>query len=377
MTVEVAEDVVRGSRRLLVVRTDGLGDAVIGSGLPHALADIVPGELGLIAQPSAVQVVDTTPFSFVDGINARPRQIRDVLTSAARISGAIRKFDPDTIVLPRFDFEAEALGLALAATVRRRAHVVAWSTATTVARSWRSSWLYMLDANRLAPPPPEVVHEFQRVQYFAAWLGATNGDVRPRVRITPDPATATLLQGDDTRVFVGLGIGAVQTKRQWPPERFGQLCAALARAGIVPVLLGSPDDMPAAARVISASANARSVVDLVGSLPAKHLPWVLSKCSLFVGNDSGLGHIAAAVGTPTVSVSCHPAGAPATHSNAPERFKPWIASGTVVRPLRPARPECAQGCVHDHEVCCIANVPVSDVTRVVFARDFAVRACSH
>ena len=92
--------------------------------------------------------------------------------------------------------------------------------------------------------------------------------------------------------------------RSWAPERWAALVDRLAHQpefdGWQFMLVGGPGDQPAAAPALAA-AGARSV-DFVAKGDILAAAAALSRSTLFVGNDSGLMHVSAAVGTPTLGL---------------------------------------------------------------------------
>ncbi|MHB0877095.1 MAG: glycosyltransferase family 9 protein, partial [Anaerolineae bacterium] len=98
----------------------------------------------------------------------------------------------------------------------------------------------------------------------------------------------------------GVNPGTSLVSKRWPPARFADLAGRLARAGLRPLLLGGPGDRALAASVQDGAADA--AVSLAGRLTLTGCGAVLRRCAVFVGNDSGLMHIAAAVGTPVVGL---------------------------------------------------------------------------
>ena len=104
--------------------------------------------------------------------------------------------------------------------------------------------------------------------------------------------------------LIALGPTANTDRQIWPAERFVALFRALA-AGPLPgaraVVLGGPGahERPLAAPVLAALPDA---IDLCGALSLPEAAAVLARCDLFVGNDSGLMHLAAAAGTPTLGL---------------------------------------------------------------------------
>jgi ADP-heptose:LPS heptosyltransferase len=356
---EDASAAVRSARRLLVARADDLGDNVLGSGLPRALAASASVPCGFVGTPAGVGLMDTRGLAYVAAVDCRPRTRSDVARAGHAMRRAVAHFNPDVVLLPRYGFEREALGLAL---VGSRRNVVTWEKHATPKRARRSWWLSLLPGPRLAAAGAPL-HELARLQHFASFLGLDPSTVLP--------ALSPALLGPWNRPpelagcaspIVALGIGAAQARRWWPVERFADLAVHLAGRGYVPVLLGSSDEAPRARQLVEDLSEGAQVVDLVGRLALADTARLLRHCALYVGNDSGIGHIAAAAGTATVTISCHPAGAPASHVNAPERYAPAGPRSVVVRPDAPHDPGCASGCVPVNEPCCILEVPLAAVS---------------
>jgi ADP-heptose:LPS heptosyltransferase len=113
-----------------------------------------------------------------------------------------------------------------------------------------------------------------------------------------DTASALLPTG---RAFIGLGPTANWAGKIWPPEHFVALFQALANAapGAQAVVFGAPGEEDVAAPVLTALPGA---IDAVGRLSLPEAAACLQRCALFIGNDSGLMHLAAAAGTPTLGL---------------------------------------------------------------------------
>ncbi len=105
--------------------------------------------------------------------------------------------------------------------------------------------------------------------------------------------------GLQSRGFLAMHPGSGSARKNWPPERFARL-HALARRADQPVLM------------IEGEADQESVQRLYRRLPWKPpvarrldlavLAALLSRAGAFIGNDSGVSHLAAATGTPTVAL---------------------------------------------------------------------------
>jgi heptosyltransferase-2 len=138
-------------------------------------------------------------------------------------------------------------------------------------------------------------------------------------------------------------------------------------------VIGGPDDVAEAERVAATvAAQGLRAASSAGVLALRDNAALIGGASLFVGMDSGPGHIASALGVPVVIVGVHPHGASPGHPAAPERFGPWGDPSRVLV-LRPPghRDPCSDGC-EANEPHCILGITVDDVVGVVAL--FAERA---
>jgi len=87
-------------------------------------------------------------------------------------------------------------------------------------------------------------------------------------------------------------------EKRWPAERFARTAAHLAAGSRGILLAGGPDDAEAAS-VVAASAGS-SAIDLTGRADWGRTAAAISRCSAFLGADSGPAHLAAALGVPAV-----------------------------------------------------------------------------
>ena len=96
------------------------------------------------------------------------------------------------------------------------------------------------------------------------------------------------------------GSGGRGADRNWPAERFAQVCDTLAAAGMPCVIPQGPADEQAVADTLASCVDAEPRVAVDLSVP--ELAALLAEARVCVGNDSGVTHLAAAVGTRTVAV---------------------------------------------------------------------------
>jgi len=125
---------------------------------------------------------------------------------------------------------------------------------------------------------------------------ATAGPERAAVRALLADVGADAQVG---RARVGVHLGAEYgPSKRWPVARVIELCRAVESAGDIPVLLGAPGDAGLAARVTAAL----PVASLVGRDSPDMLTAVLREIDALVSGDTGVAHLAAALGTPVVTL---------------------------------------------------------------------------
>lgn len=142
--------------------------------------------------------------------------------------------------------------------------------------------------------------------------------------ITPeeDAAAARLLADagvtEGEKVVAFHPFASIQ-ERGWPLEDFAALAARFRKEGMATVVLGAPADRPAfeGAREMFGA----QTVDLVGKSPLRVTMALLKHCSLFVGNDSGIMHLAAAARIPMVAMF---------GPQSPVKFGPWSDRAAVI-----------------------------------------------
>jgi heptosyltransferase-3 len=128
------------------------------------------------------------------------------------------------------------------------------------------------------------------------------------------------LAGLPGRRWLALGPGARGEAKRWPTGQFSALALQLQPQFDAVILLGSPNEA-GTCRQVAAGLTLPSRV-LAGKTDLLQAAAVLAKARLFVGNDSGLGHLAAACSVPTVTVF---------GPGDPARYHPWHTAARWVQ----------------------------------------------
>jgi ADP-heptose:LPS heptosyltransferase len=193
------------------------------------------------------------------------------------------------------------------------------------------------------------------------------------LRIEDDPPAPFLYTSPETEAraealtqgsgpILALAPAANWVGKTWPAERFAVLAAELlGPGGPMPggrlMLLGGPGDRWAAEPPRRATARDR-LIDLVGKVDLLTAYACLKRARIFVGNDSGLMHLAAAAGTPTLGL----------FGPSDDRlYGPWGDKSRVLRGPRDFETFVKIDPNLNHEVCHMLDLPIEWVTRAAEA----------
>ena len=176
--------------------------------------------------------------------------------------------------------------------------------------------LVRADKRLVKTPGGGQTHAVER--HFAAISPLTGGEEIPSTTLWPgqedrDYADGVCRQLPGNR-WLCIGPGANWEKKIWPAEKFAQTADEIRGGFDALVLLGNDADNRHAELV--AGRTALPCVNLCGRTTLLQAAAVLARMTLFLGNDSGLGHMAAAVDTPSFTLF---------GPGSPERYHPWGA----------------------------------------------------
>ncbi len=95
--------------------------------------------------------------------------------------------------------------------------------------------------------------------------------------------------------------GATMLDKRWPAGRYVTLARKLSKQGLRPVLTGGPSDVGLCQEIADKLSDLRPVV-LAGKLDLMPTAAVIERARLYVGADTGMSHLASAVGAPTIAI---------------------------------------------------------------------------
>jgi heptosyltransferase II len=134
--------------------------------------------------------------------------------------------------------------------------------------------------------------------------------------------------------------------KRWPPSYFAEVARALSRGGDTVLLIGSAKDAPICEDIVRLSAGACR--NLSGVTTLDQAIDILAASRLAITNDSGLMHIAAALGTPLIAIY---------GSSTPDHTPPMSPHATIVKLDMPCSPCFERTCPLGHFNCMMQLKP--------------------
>src|SRR2546426_1503766 len=366
-------------KRVLVVRLDEIGDVVLTTPFLRELRRNLPNAwITLVVKPAVHNLVELCPYA------------NEVLTYDWSISGVFAPLQRhwrvlrfaycylwprhfDLAIVPRWD-----------ADYYHATYVAYFSGAR-----WRVGYSENVDEHKLrlngsfdrlfthVLNDRTLRHEVERNLEVIRCLGGGVQDQRMELWVGDEDEAfaesvlreAGILPGE---MVIGFGpSGGGSPLKTWPLNSFIELGCSLRRKYICRILVfGGPGEEGLGWQIERAVGHA--VINVVGKTTLRQMAALLERCDLYVGNDSGPMHVAAAVGTPVEAIfggSCH------------HRFGPWGNGDAVLSLALPCSPcfqmhhpdRCSR-CIFDRPHC-LVDLTVAKVKEAIEAR-LSERKCS-
>jgi len=330
--------------KLMIRATNWVGDAILALPALRAVRAKFPeAEIAIVARPYVADIYrgqgiadELIPYD-VKG-EQRGWAGRERLAQALRA----KKFDCALLLQNAFD----AAWLAWRARIPER---------IGYARDGRS----LLLTKAIPAPKAGEIPAHEKFYYLelvrrAGWIQEFKDEAHIALRVSEqqsEHAERTLLAAGARPGVPRLAVGAgasYGSAKCWPPDRFAEALQQFSKQKEVDVILfGTPSEAQVSAAI--AAGAGRPVIDLTGQTTIAELPALLSRCHLFLGNDSGAMHVAAAVGLPVVAIF----GPTDPHGTAPV-----TSQCTIVQQQPYCSPCFLRRCPTDHRCMTAVTVPM-------------------
>lgn len=347
----------------IIFRLDSLGDVVMTTPMFRALKQAHPkSRCTVVVQGCYKSLLVTNPN--VDEILTLPklelewlpRRVKRLVAALLLYRRQLRNRHFDFAVSPRWDVDEHlATFLCVLTSAGKR---VGYSCSSSQAKRRINRGFDA--AFDICLPAGQVRHEVRRNLAVAEVLGAATDDDELEVFITDrDRRKAGKLLANISAgaQAVALGIGAQTFGRRWPLSLYAKTVNRLIGVrNIQPVIICAAAELGDA---LELDTLLRRSAIIISGARLREVCAVLERCSLFIGNDSGCAHLAAAMDCRSVVISRHPRNGDPNHFNSPVRFAPHGSTVKVLQPLV-GRAGCRDACVESGPHC-ICDVSVENV----------------
>ena len=275
-------------RRVLLIRLRSIGDTVLMTPCLAALKNLDSSiDVTVLSEPLSAPILEDHPL--VDHLIVARPSIRERAGLIARLRRA--EFDV------AFNMHGGTTATLLAAMSGAR-HKVGY-------HGYRQSWML----NARAPSPDVLlgrksVHSVEQQLALMSWTGVPFPE-RPQLSLGSSPADLAAMRSRLSSAglsnFAVIAPAAAFEAKQWPAKRFAAVADYLSRKfALSSVVIAGPGQEQIAREVCEAAGQSKPIA--VTGLTLKQVIALMALSRLYVGNDSGPMHIAAATGRPLVVV---------------------------------------------------------------------------
>lgn len=226
---------------------------------------------------------------------------------------------------------------------------LSWGTRIGMEHYWGARLYY-----GFLPAPEPHAHTVESTTAVIRWLGV-RCEQPPPLQYAPHPDEAAginnILKG---RSYVVIHPGSIMKTKRWHTDKFSEVARGLLSRGFTVIVTAGPGEESFASNIAK---KVDGTVILLG-LSIPELAELIRGARLYVGNDSGPMHLAAAVGTPVVAV---------WGSSDSRRWRPWGANHRVVQNPFECNPCPGYRCLVAKSPLCIESVTADQVNEAIDA----------
>ena len=331
--------------KVLIIRLRSIGDTVLATPALVALRRFLPqARIDILLEDWVAPLLAGSELA--DNVVALAKQSQ---TARARVARELHRSRYDVVY--NLHGGTTATFLTRATGAKHRAGF----------RHYRYARLH----NHVAPSPQEiwqrpVLHSVEQQLALIGWTGVPVTD-RPATQLSVTEgaarSVAERLQAKGlagAQPFVLIHPAAALATKQWATENFARLTEDIAARGLTTVAIVSANEKP-----VLSSLWRQSAAPLIGfdDLSLPEVTALAARARLFIGNDSGIAHIAAATRTPCVVIF---------GSSNVAHWRPWTTiQHEVVLEEMACQPCHGYFCAEFEKPECILRVPGERVTGAV------------
>ncbi len=328
-------------RRVLVVRLRSIGDTVLATPSLIALRRFLPdAQIDILLEDWVAPLLND--FDAVDNvISFKRNDLKSRLQTAK------------TIRANKYDVAFNLHG-GTTATFFVRASGAKYRVGF---RSYQYNFLY----THLAPSPLEFwqkdhAHSAEQQLSLLGFVGVPVED-KPKSKLTVTPSALhsieSRIQNPKSKIALLHPVAAFDTK-QWATENFARVAEFLHEKDFQIVAVATKKEREVLNQLVNLS---KTPIQIFDDLTLSEITALASRASIFIGNDSGIAHVASAVEVPSVVIF---------GSSNRDHWRPWTnAPNEIVYEKMPCQPCAGYFCKEFAEPECIKRVSVENVVAAI------------
>ncbi|MGD0336649.1 MAG: lipopolysaccharide heptosyltransferase II [Candidatus Omnitrophota bacterium] len=278
-------------KRILIVRTDRIGDVLLSTPVIKALRSYYPDAyISMMVSSYAKDIVEGNPYLDEVIVYDKDKEHKSWWRSFGFTQELkIKKFD-----------------LALMLHPTNRVHLVTFFAGIKKRVGYNRKLGFLLtdrlEHSKQRGEKHEAEYNFDLLRYLG--IEAQEKELFMPLRKESEEKVNDLfkqMQIKDTDTLLAIHPGASCPSKIWPCERFAEVADKLVeKYGFKVLVVAGPKDIRLAESVIKNMHHPS--INLAGKSSVSQLASILKRCRLFISNDSGPVHIATAVGTPVIAI---------------------------------------------------------------------------
>ena len=347
------EEISAGVENILIVRLDVIGDMILTSGMIREVRRNFPcARITLVCSPLVYPLVELCPY------------VNEVLTfDTKKLSGNFQTMLEQVAVFCRENFWRRNFSIAFSpqwGTFNFPNLLMCWLSGArervgfgeVPGKSWGEKSPDDLEARdqilltKYIVTPRSFVSEVEKSFYLLAAVGLTVEQIHTELWFDEADALrarALLKNIPSTHRKVLLGLGAGSANRKYPPEKYLVALKELVKKNLTFVLVGGQAEADDA-KFIEQNLPREKIFNLVGQTTLRETEAVISQMDFYLGNVTGVMHMAAAAQVPVLTIYRGAADKenflPGIFSES-QRFPPWQTKAVILQPDRQLD-ECAR-----------------------------------
>ncbi|MFA4992518.1 MAG: lipopolysaccharide heptosyltransferase II, partial [Candidatus Omnitrophota bacterium] len=278
-------------RRILIARTDRIGDVLLSTPVIKALREKHPqAYISMVVAPYARDIVEGNPY--LDEVIIYDKDIKHRswlrwLKFARRLRN--KRFDLAVILHPT-----------------NRIHLLVFLAGIPKRLGYNRKFGFLNNLRRVHIKQEGRMHEAEYNLDLISSLGVSGNaqDLFMPIRPESEKWAKDLFAGygiKETDKLLAINPGASCPSKIWPQDNFARVSEILARRHNLKILIVSGPKDISLANMIAGKIGDKAL-NLSGKTSVSQLASVLKRCVLFISNDSGPVHIASSLGVPVISI---------------------------------------------------------------------------